>query len=36
VREAYGDDAARLVRENPHRLADDIHGIGFSQPTACG
>src|SRR6185312_586990 len=29
VREAYGEDAARLVRENPYRLADDIHGIGF-------
>src|SRR5579859_3285355 len=29
VREAYGADAARLVRENPYRLADDIHGIGF-------
>ncbi|MDQ6670848.1 MAG: AAA family ATPase [Chloroflexota bacterium] len=29
VREAYGNDAARLVRENPYRLADDIHGIGF-------
>jgi exodeoxyribonuclease V alpha subunit len=29
VREAYGDDTARLVRENPYRLADDIHGIGF-------
>src|SRR6266498_2292098 len=29
VREAYGRDAARLVRENPYRLADDIHGIGF-------
>src|SRR6266508_3619952 len=29
VREAYGDDAARLVRENPYRLADDIHGVGF-------
>src|SRR5204863_4326977 len=29
VREAYGHDAARLVRENPYRLADDIHGIGF-------
>jgi ATP-dependent exoDNAse (exonuclease V) alpha subunit len=29
VREAYGQDAARLVRENPYRLADDIHGIGF-------
>src|SRR5205823_4268271 len=29
VREAYGDDAARIVRENPYRLADEIHGIGF-------
>jgi hypothetical protein len=29
VREAYGDDAARLVRENPYRLADEIDGIGF-------
>jgi exodeoxyribonuclease V alpha subunit len=29
VREAYGEDAARLVRENPYRLADEIHGIGF-------
>jgi exodeoxyribonuclease V alpha subunit len=29
VREAYGDDAVRLVRENPYRLADDIYGIGF-------
>ncbi len=29
VREAYGHDAARMVRENPYRLADDIHGIGF-------
>jgi exodeoxyribonuclease V alpha subunit len=29
VRQAYGDDAAQLVRENPYRLADEIHGIGF-------
>ncbi len=29
VRKTYGDDAARLVRENPYRLADEIHGIGF-------
>jgi exodeoxyribonuclease V alpha subunit len=29
VREAYGADAARLVRENPYRLADEVHGIGF-------
>jgi exodeoxyribonuclease V alpha subunit len=29
VREAYGDDAARIVRENPYRLADEVRGIGF-------
>lgn len=25
----YGDGTADIVRENPYRLADDIHGIGF-------
>ena len=25
----YGEDAIELIRENPYRLADDIHGIGF-------
>ena len=25
----YGNDAIRLVTENPYRLAADIHGIGF-------
>jgi len=25
----YGNDAVRLVRENPYRLANDFHGIGF-------
>src|SRR6266542_604532 len=29
AREAYGEDAARLVRANPYRLADEIHVIGF-------
>jgi exodeoxyribonuclease V alpha subunit len=29
VREAYGDDAASIVRQNPYRLADEVHGIGF-------
>jgi exodeoxyribonuclease V alpha subunit len=29
VREKYGDDAARKVRENPYRLADEVSGIGF-------
>jgi exodeoxyribonuclease V alpha subunit len=29
VREAFGEEAPRLVRENPYRLADEIHGIGF-------
>lgn len=26
---AYGEDSMRVVRENPYRLAMDIHGIGF-------
>ena len=26
---AYGADALNIVRENPYRLAMDIHGIGF-------
>jgi exodeoxyribonuclease V alpha subunit len=25
----YGDKAPAVVKENPYRLADDIHGIGF-------
>jgi exodeoxyribonuclease V alpha subunit len=25
----YGPEAVRLIRENPYRLAADIHGIGF-------
>ncbi len=25
----YGDAATRILRENPYRLANDIHGIGF-------
>jgi exodeoxyribonuclease V alpha subunit len=25
----YGDDALRVVRENPYRLAQDIYGVGF-------
>jgi exodeoxyribonuclease V alpha subunit len=25
----YGEDAVDLVRENPYRLAFDVHGIGF-------
>ena len=29
VRDAYGEDVVKLVRENPYRLADEIHGIGF-------
>jgi exodeoxyribonuclease V alpha subunit len=29
VRDKYGDDAARKVRENPYRLADEVSGIGF-------
>jgi exodeoxyribonuclease V alpha subunit len=29
VMKAYGLDAVRKVRERPHRLADEINGIGF-------
>jgi exodeoxyribonuclease V alpha subunit len=29
IYKAYGAQATRLVRENPYRLATDIHGIGF-------
>ena len=25
----YGDDAAAVVKSNPYRLADEVHGIGF-------
>ena len=27
----YGDDTVRLVKENPYRLAEDIHSIGFGR-----
>ena len=27
--EEYGPEATRIVQENPYRLAEDIHGIGF-------
>jgi exodeoxyribonuclease V alpha subunit len=29
IYKTYGDNAIALVRENPYRLALDIHGIGF-------
>jgi exodeoxyribonuclease V alpha subunit len=29
IYKAYGAQATNLVRENPYRLANDIHGIGF-------
>ncbi len=29
IYKAYGSQAVELVRENPYRLAIDIHGIGF-------
>ena len=29
MRDAYGEDVVKPVRENPYRLADEIHGIGF-------
>ncbi len=27
----YGDDAIRLVRDNPYRLVRDVHGVGFAK-----
>jgi exodeoxyribonuclease V alpha subunit len=34
VYKTYGDDAIDRVRENPYRLALDIHGIGFKTADA--
>ncbi len=34
IYKAYGDDAIARVRENPYRLALDIHGIGFKTADA--
>lgn len=29
IHKQYGDDAIRIIRENPYRLADEVRGIGF-------
>jgi len=29
IYKTYGDQAIELIRQNPYRLAQDIHGIGF-------
>ena len=29
IYKVYGNDAVRLLEDNPYRLAQDIHGIGF-------
>jgi len=34
IYKTYGDDATQRVRENPYRLALDIHGIGFKTADA--
>jgi exodeoxyribonuclease V alpha subunit len=34
IYKTYGDDAIARVRENPYRLALDIHGIGFKTADA--
>ena len=34
IYKTYGDDAISKVRENPYRLALDIHGIGFKTADA--
>lgn len=32
IYKTHGDEAVQRVRENPYRLALDIHGIGFKTP----
>jgi exodeoxyribonuclease V alpha subunit len=34
IHKTYGDDAIGLVKQNPYRLAYDIHGIGFKTADA--
>ncbi len=34
IYKTYGDDAITRVQENPYRLAQDIHGIGFKTADA--
>lgn len=34
IHKTYGDDALRLIREDPYRLAIDIQGIGFATADA--
>lgn len=29
IHKQYGNDAIRIIRDNPYRLADEVHGIGF-------
>lgn len=29
IYEAYGNNAETIIKENPYRMIDDIHGIGF-------
>ena len=29
IQDRYGDDALRVAKTTPHRLAQDLHGIGF-------
>ena len=29
IYKTYGEDAVRIVQENPYRLSGDIHGVGF-------
>lgn len=36
IYKTYGDEAVERVRENPYRLALDIHGIGFKTADALG
>src|SRR5262249_38961901 len=36
IYKTYGDDAVRIVRENPYRLATDIGGVGFKTADELG
>ena len=31
IYQTYGTDSVRLLEENPYRLADDLHGVGFKK-----
>lgn len=36
IYKTYGDDAVRLLRDDPYRLAAEVHGIGFATADELG